>query len=179
MKTIEYELYQDKILGGLLGISAGSRYGAHFAGRRSFTMAPLPDLQQLPNLGTANQNLMMLFLILAGQKGARLRESDLGDLWKSHVHLTEKGFGIVRRNLRLGLYPPQSGIHNNPIWCTSMEAPARAPFWGFLNPGMPEQAAFYAGIDAAIDHDGIAVDASRFLAALTSLLYFEADIKLA
>jgi hypothetical protein len=176
MRSMIFNIYQDKVLGGLIGNHLGSRIVAPIHKDQNNPVR-LEDLEFTLQHTIGSLEFKMLWLDLAKKKGPYVREHDFGDQWKNHCTLYEREHGIAARNLNLGLYPPDSGSHNNEYWGEGMGSIIRAEVWGQLNPGMPAQAAYFAGMDASLDHDGFSVDASRFISAMTAIAFFESDIR--
>lgn len=174
--TLSYDEFYDKVLGGWVGKSAGGILGAPIEGLKRFNDIPLSDQLFETTYPNDDLDLQVLWLDLAKRCGPLLRETDLAEHWLAHVGFPWNEYGIATRNLRLGLYPPDSGRHNNAYWRESMGCPIRSEIWGMLNPGQPERAAFYARMDATLDHDGFSVEAEQFLSACAALAFFEKNI---
>ena len=176
MRTIDYEKYYDKVLGGWIGKCAGGILGAPVEGFKRFNDIKMSDELFKNNYPNDDLDLQVLWLDMVKDKGPYIREMDFGDHWKEHVKFPWGEYGIAGRNLKLGIYPPQSGEHNNGYWKNGMGSPIRSEIWGMLNPGMPIQAAYYAGMDSSVDHDDFSIDAERFLSAMAAEAFFEDDI---
>jgi len=177
MIKIENKTFLDKIHGGWVGKSAGGILGAPVEGWKKFNEIPLGDDVFKKKYPNDDLDLQILWLDLAKQYGPTIREMALAEHWKNHVSFPWNEYGVALRNLKLGIYPPESGRHNNHYWQNSMGSPIRSEIWGMLNPGMPEQAAYYASMDSSIDHFDFSVDAESFLSACTSLAFIEHDFK--
>ena len=176
MRTLSYDQYLDKVLGGWIGKCAGGILGAPVEGYKRFNDIKMSDELFDTNYPNDDLDLQVLWLDMVKKKGPYVRERDFGDHWKNHVQFPWGEYGVAGRNLKLGIYPPQSGEHNNWYWKTGMGSPIRSEIWGMLNPGMPIQAAYYAGLDSSLDHDDFSVDAERFLSAMAAEAFFEHDI---
>ncbi len=174
--NLDYDTYYDKVLGGWLGKCAGGILGAPIEGIKAFNKIKLSKRLFEVNYPNDDLDLQLLWLDMVSKKGTTVRENDFGDHWLKHVEFPWNEYGIATRNLKQGLFPPESGLHNNGYFSESMGCPIRSELWGFLNPGDPEKAAFYAGIDASLDHHGFSVDAEKFLSACTAIAFFETDI---
>ncbi|GAA4468857.1 hypothetical protein GCM10023189_54890 [Nibrella saemangeumensis] len=174
---ISYQTYYDKVLGGWTGKCAGGILGAPIEGLKRFNDIELSDSLFDTNFPNDDLDLQVLWLDVVKKRGPTLRESDLAGHWLAHVGFPWNEYGIATRNLRLGLYPPASGSHNNQYWQESMGCPIRSEIWGMLNPGNPERAMFYARMDASLDHAGFSVDAEAFLAACAALAFVEDDVR--
>lgn len=174
--TLNYETYYDKVLGGWLGKCAGGILGAPIEGIKAFNNIKLSKKLFEVNYPNDDLDLQLLWLDMVKQKGALVRGNDFAVHWLRHVEFPWNEYGIASRNLKQGIFPPQSGQHNNHYYAESMGCPIRSEIWGLLNPGNPGKAAFYAGIDASLDHYGFSVDAEKFLSACASIAFFETDI---
>jgi len=82
---------------------------------------------------------------------------------------------IALENLKMGIFPPESGIFNNPFqeW---IGAQMRCMVHGLLMPGLPEKAAYLAYIDSCISHAGNGLYGGIHSAVLTSLAFTTDDI---
>jgi hypothetical protein len=176
-RILDYNTYLDKVLGGWTGKSAGGILGAPIEGYKRFNNIELSEKLFETNYPNDDLDLQVLWLDMAKKIGPSIRSSDFGDYWKNHVNFPWNEYGIATRNLKLGVYPPQSGVHNNWYWKESMGCPIRSEIWGMLCPGMPEEAAFYARMDASIDHDDFSVHAEMFLSACEAEAFFLSDPK--
>ncbi|MCG6927242.1 MAG: ADP-ribosylglycohydrolase family protein [Acidobacteria bacterium] len=176
MPHLDYATYHDKVLGGWAGKCAGGVVGAPLEGFKRFHDLELRDEMFDTAVPNDDLDLQILWLDLVKRRGPSLRLNDLADHWKAHVEFPWGEYGLALRNLRLGVYPPQSGSHNNWYWRRGMGSPIRSEIWGMLCPGMPEQAAFYASMDSSLDHEGFSVDAEAFLAACEALAFVESDV---
>jgi ADP-ribosylglycohydrolase len=174
--TLTYATYFDKVLGGWIGKCAGGILGAPIEGIKRFNTIELSDQLFETNFPNDDLDLQVLWLDLVKKNGPILRESDLARHWVRHVNFPWNEYGVATRNFRLGLYPPQSGRHNNDYWKESMGCPIRSEIWGMLNPGDPERAMHYARMDACLDHSGFSVEAEQFLSACAALAFVESDI---
>jgi hypothetical protein len=176
-RKLDYHTYRDKVLGGWTGKSAGGILGAPIEGYKCFNHIELSEKLFETNYPNDDLDLQVLWLDMAKKIGPSIRSSDFGNFWKKHVRFPWNEYGIAARNLKLGIYPPQSGVHNNWYWKESMGCPIRSEIWGMLCPGMPEEAAFYARMDASIDHDDFSVHAEMFLSACEAEAFFLSDPK--
>lgn len=170
---LSYADYYDKVLGTWIGKCAGGILGAPIEGVKDFNKIRLSEKLFETNYPNDDLDLQLLWLDMVKQKGVFVRENDFAEHWRNHVGFPWNEYGIASRNLRLGLFPPESGRHNNYYYNESMGCPIRSELWGLLNPGDPEKAVQFAEMDASVDHDKFSVDAEKFLSACTSLAFFE------
>ncbi|WP_299530140.1 ADP-ribosylglycohydrolase family protein [Ulvibacterium sp.] len=176
-KTIQYQDYYDKVLGGWIGKCAGGILGAPIEGFKKFNTIPYSDELFATNFANDDLDLQVLWLDMLLQKGDKVREADFNSHWMRHVDFPWCEYGIALRNMRMGLDNPNTGEHNNWYWNSGMGSPIRSEIWGMVNPGHPEKAVFYAGIDSRLDHHGFSVHAEQYLSACASLAFFESDVK--
>ena len=81
-------------------------------------------------------------------------------------------------NLKNGIFAPESGSSrlNGPVMASQIGAEIFMDAYAMMCPGDPEKAAYYAGECARVSHDGIAVEAACFLAAMEALAFEERDL---
>ena len=173
---LTFNEYYDRVLGAWLGKCAGGIVGAPIEGIKAFNDIKLSKKLFEVNYPNDDLDLQLLWLDMVKKKGPGVRDNDFAEHWRNHVGFPWNEYGIATRNIRMGVYPPQSGSHNNYYYGQSMGCPIRSEIWGLLNPGDPEKAAFYAGMDAGLDHYGFSVDAEKFLSACISVAFLEKDI---
>ncbi len=174
---LTYEQYYDKVRGGWVGKCAGGILGAPIEGFKRFNKIQISDKLFETNFPNDDLDLQVLWLDMVMKKGVHVREKDFAEHWLRHVGFPWNEYGIATRNLKMGLLPPESGRLNNSYWKHSMGCPIRSEIWGMLCPGLPEQAAFYAGMDGSLDHHGFSVHAEQYLSVCASLAFYSNDIK--
>ena len=158
-----------KVLGCWIGKSIGGTLGAPFEWKRQFNDVSFytQDLQGDP-LPNDDLDIQLLWLIALEEQGIDIDGKVLGEYFLLYVtpHWGEYGMGKI--NMRAGLQPPLSGMHNNPLK-DSCGAFIRSEIWACIAPCWPEVAVRYAYEDAIIDHgDGEGTFAEVFCAALES-----------
>jgi ADP-ribosylglycohydrolase len=173
---ITYQEYFDKVLGGWVGKCAGGILGAPIEGYKRFNDIVINDQLFETNFANDDLDLQVLWLDMVMKKSASVTESDFAEHWKNHVGFPWNEYGIALRNLKVGIQPPESGRLNNYYWKNSMGCPIRSEIWGMLCPGMPEKAAFYAGMDGSIDHFGFSVEAEQYFSVCAAIAFSETDI---
>lgn len=138
-----------KSIGGTLGLPAeGEMERLHF----SF-YDPVPTIAP-PN---DDLELQLVWLHLVENSGSTLTQADFGKAWLDHIHYMWDEYGRCRWNLRRGVAVESVGTFENPFHA-GMGSPIRSEIWACLFPGDSESAAFYAAMDASLDHgiEGIA-----------------------
>lgn len=170
------ENYFDKVYGCWLGKSIGGSLGMPFEGYQCFLdldfYDPIPD-NPVPN---DDLDLQLVWLAHMQEKKANLNSNYLGNAWLDHITCNPDEYGVARWNLRRGIQPPLSGLHNNWFTC-GMGAAIRSEIWACLFPGKPKISTWYAFQDASVDHAGEGVYAEIFLAAIQSETFVTQDIQ--
>ncbi|MBU1734492.1 MAG: ADP-ribosylglycohydrolase family protein [Verrucomicrobia bacterium] len=172
MKT---DVYRDKVLACWLGKCLGGNLGMLYEGCEG----PLDlkhDAVQKVSMPNDDLELQMLWLWLIEKHGATLRSGDFAHAWDKWYQADYDEYGVARWNIRRGLKPPLTGLHNN--WFTDgMGAVIRSEIWACLFPGKPDLAAAFAREDACVDHAGDGVWAEVFLAAAGSHAFVSGDLE--
>ncbi|MFA5206190.1 MAG: ADP-ribosylglycohydrolase family protein [Lentisphaeria bacterium] len=165
----------DKIYGCYLGKTIGGTLGMPYEGSEEFLdltyYRPVPT-QPMPN---DDVDLQLVWLEAFKAHGTALSADDLAGYWQRHIDAHFDEYGIALWNIRRGLKPPLTGIHNN-FFKHSMGAAIRSEIWAALFPGRPLAAAHYAWLDASVDHWDEGVYAEVFLAAAQSDLYTSGNL---
>lgn len=95
--------------------------------------------------------------------------------WLNNIDFPFDEYGIVIRNLKLGIPAPWTGRFDN-AFTDGLGGAIRAEIWAVLAPNNPQLAAKMAGMDAEMDHAGNGVYAEQFIAAMESAAFTEKDI---
>lgn len=172
---IQTEEYLDKVRACWQGKNIGGTLGMPYEGVPGPLALTFYD--PVPSQAVANDDLdlQLLWLVLAEEHGWDLNHDILGQAWLKYQKCTADEYGIARWNLRRGIAPPLSGVHNN--WFgAGMGAVIRAEIWACLFPGRPQWAAHFAWLDASVDHAGEGVWAEVFLAACQSAAFASSDL---
>ena len=175
IRTIPYELYRDKVLGGWIGKSLGGTIG-RFEGTRRITHFRIEDLAPEKVLANDDLDVQLVWLEVLLEKGIHFRSQDLMSTWLRDYDFNYGEYGYARRNALRGIAAPCSGEYGNAYYVTGMGCPIRSEVWGMICPGNPPLAAEYAAKDGILDHAGESVWAEQFLAALEAEAFFESDL---
>lgn len=118
----------------------------------------------------------------------QIRAQQIGDTWLNYVieDKTILWWGGLSRStehtawlrLQAGIPAPESGSMalNGRSMAEQIGAQIFIDTWAMANPGDPERAVAMAREAASVSHDGLAVDAACFLAALESLAFDQPDL---
>lgn len=158
---------RDKVFGCWLGKNIGGTIGAPVEGWKSEPMLPLAFPEQ--NEPNDDLDLQLLWLAMVRKKGLRFKHDDLAEAWSGTTFRFDE-YGIAIANIERGMRPPLTGRFNN-YFSECMGCPIRSEIWAVIAANMPETAAYYAMLDATVDHDGESVYAEIFYAALESMAF--------
>ena len=183
MRTLTSKEYYDRVLGSWLGRVAGDFVGAPVEFQPyslikekygNITYYPEPiDLNQVND----DEMYEICALIALEKKGINLTAKDIAQEWINLLYkLNFTAEEVALKNLRNGIWPPESGTNNN-FYYDAIGAQMRADIWGQIAPGCPEITKYYADLDGCISHAGIGVEGEVFVAILLSQAFFENDIK--
>ncbi|MFX1394993.1 MAG: ADP-ribosylglycohydrolase family protein, partial [Promethearchaeota archaeon] len=183
MKTLTFQEYYDRVLGSWIGRVAGDFVGVPVEFKPyllikekygNITYYPEPiDLNQVND----DEMYEICALIALEKHGINLTSKDIAQEWLNLLYkLNFTAEEIALKNLRSGIWPPESGTHNN-FYYDAIGAQMRADIWGQIAPGCPEIAREYAKMDASISHTGIGIDGEVFVAILLAQAFFENDIR--
>jgi ADP-ribosylglycohydrolase len=116
------------------------------------------------------------FLMALAEKKKTVTSADIAEQWLALVPFGWSAEEIALKNLKLGIYPPESGYSSNPYreW---IGAQMRGAVCGMVAPGDPEKAARYAFMDAVVSHHNNGVLGEIFNAVMVSLAYVENDVR--
>jgi len=118
--------------------------------------------------------LMMASLLTLRDKGVDINSRDIAESWLKYVRsgCTAEGIGLA--NLKKGIWPPESGIVDNPYrqW---IGAQMKAEIWGLIAPASPKVAAKYAEQDAMVTHVRNGIYGAQYIAAAVSIAMTEND----
>ncbi|MHB1152181.1 MAG: ADP-ribosylglycohydrolase family protein [Eubacteriales bacterium] len=180
MRTISYDKYYDKVLGGWTGKCLGGTVG-FFEGTKEITNLNINDL--LPEKAPPNDDLdiQLVWLDVLLEYGIYFTSDQLMEAWIKKYPCNFGEYATGRRNYRRGLHAPACGSYTNVFFASSMGCPIRSEVWGMIAPGSADLAARYAEKDGTLDHpvypSGESVCAEQFLSAIESEAFFESDLE--
>ena len=185
MKYLTSSEYYDRVHGSWIGRVVGDFVGAPLELRTIKTITrrygEIDYYPQEINLNAVNDDEMYeIIALLALEKyGLDLKAKDIALEWVSLLKYDKAVFTaekVALNNIKSGVLPPESGIHNNPYF-DFIGAQMRADIWGQITPGCPEIAKYYCEMDGSISHSGIGIEGEVFVALLISNAFFEKDIR--
>jgi len=174
---LSYAEYEDKILGGWIGKSIGGALGARFEGCKAWIDLQLGEIipEELPP--NDDLDLQVLWLKVLEEKGPSLTSDDLADAWLEGCWYPFNEYGNFRRNYRVGIKPPYTGMFDNELFESGMGCPIRSEIWGYVFPGAPDLAAAYAWKDGTLDHTDESVCAEQMFSAMAADAFFSSNLR--
>ncbi len=149
LKSRIYGCWLGKSIGGTLGLPAEGKME-----RLDYSF-----YEPVPTIAPPNDDLelQLVWLHLVEQGGSTLTQTDFARAWRDHIHYMWDEYGRTRWNLRRGVPLESVGTFDNPFHA-GMGSPIRSEIWACLFPGDADSAAYYAAMDASLDHgtEGIA-----------------------
>ncbi len=183
MKEITSEEYHNKVLGSWIGRIVGDFVGGPVEFRPySLIKEKYGNITYYPepiDLDYVNDDEMyeICALVALEKHGINITAKDIAQEWIDLLYtLNFTAERIALKNLRSGIWPPQSGTHNN-FYYDAIGAQMRADIWGQIAPGCSDIAKQYAELDGSISHAGIGIEGEVFIAVMLSQAFFENDIK--
>lgn len=151
-----------KSIGGTLGLPAEGRMD-----RLDFTF-----YDPVPTIAPPNDDLELQLVwlhLLETLKDGTLTQQHFADAWLNHLHYMWDEYGRCRWNLRRGVPVAAVGTFEN-HFVSGMGSPIRSEIWACLFPGDPASAAYYAALDASLDHGVEGIAGEVLFAAMQSLV---------
>lgn len=129
-----------------------------------------------PNTFNDDITYEVAFLKALEKKGKSLTAADIADQWVGLIPFGWSAEEIALQNIKLGIYPPESGYRHNPYreW---IGAQMRGAVCGQVAPGNPKEAARLAFMDGTVSHHNNGILGEVFNAIMVSLAYVETDIR--
>ena len=174
-KTLDYQTYYDRILGGWIGKSLGGIIGAPYECHKQFNKANYDNLWPKELYPNDDLDIQVVWLEALQEIGITPTSRQLAEFWQERCFYTCCEYGIFIDNLEHGIYPPLSGTWNNQFFQNSEGCPIRSEIWGFISPNNPALAMKYAANDGCLDHGTISIELEQFLSVAASVAFFAND----
>jgi len=172
--------FKDRIYTGWLAQICAGAFGTCLEGYTTDNLAKffgrVTDYVREPNTFNDDITYELAFLEAFARKGYRVSSKDIAGEWVALIPFGWSAEHVALENLKLGLYPPESGKNSNPFseW---IGAQMRGAIAGMVAPGNPEEAARLAWLDGVVSHTTNGVIGEVFNALLTSLGFVYTDIR--
>lgn len=177
---IKDDILLDKIYAGWLAQIIGGAVGTAIEGYTTKniqeTFGDVYDYVRKPNTYNDDITFELAFLKAFQEKGRNLSSEDIALKWLAYIPMAWSAEDIALRNLKQGIFPPESGRFNNP-YSDWIGAQMRGAICGMLAPGDAREAARLAWLDASISHDNNGILGEVFNAVLVSLSFSYIDTK--
>ena len=172
--------YADRIYAGWTGQLIGGALGTQVEGYNTDNIEAVYGTitSYLRPPETYNDDITYEIAFLDGfrEYGYEITSEQIADKW---LELIEDGYSaeeVAIRNLRLGIRPPESGMHRN-YYSDWIGVQMRTMIHGMVAPGNPKLAAELAVRDGIISHSNSGILGGMFNAVLISLAFVERDIR--
>lgn len=129
-----------------------------------------------PNTYNDDFTFEFAFLQALLRKGNELTSEDIAEDWAALVPFAWSAEEWALKNIKSGIYPPESGYMNNPYreW---IGAQMRGAICGMVAPADPVKASELAFKDGVVSHHNNGVLGEIFNAVITSLAYCESNVR--
>ena len=174
-KTLDYQTYYDRILGGWIGKSLGGIIGAPYECHKQFNKADYNKLWPTQLYPNDDLDIQVVWLEALQEIGIAPTSRQLAEFWQERCFYTCCEYGIFIDNLEHGIYPPLTGTWNNEFFISSEGCPIRSEIWGFIAPNNPALAMKYAYNDGTLDHGMLSVELEQFLSVAAAEAFFAND----
>ena len=163
-------------LAQICGGALGSALEGYSADRIAERYGDVTGYLQPPTTYNDDIAFELAFLEAFAHRGRLVTSADVAERWVVLVPFGWSAEHVALANLRLGLYPPESGTRANPFtdW---IGAQMRGAMCGLVAPGDAAEAARLAWIDGVVSHAGNGVLGETFNAMLTALAFVRRDVR--
>lgn len=171
--------FEERIYGGWLAQICGGALGSAFEGyvtdRLLEAYGEITYYVRQPETINDDLTYELAFLKAFEKRGYQVKSDDIAEEWIAHIPFGWSAEYIALNNLKLGIFPPESGRRSNPFseW---IGAQMRGAVIGMVAPGNPFQAARLAWVDGVISHQSNGVLGEVFNAVLVAMAFVETDL---
>ena len=174
------EQYREQVRAGWLAQLIGGAMGTMVEGYTSQNLYEVfgdtRTFLREPNTYNDDNTFELAFLDAFSKKGYSVTSEDIALAWVGFIPCGWSAEELALRNIKNGIFPPDSGRHNNPFneW---IGAQMRAGICGMVSPGDPYLAARLAFTDGEVSHANNGIIGEVFNAVMTSMAFVEKDIR--
>ncbi len=172
--------FASRILAGwkaqIVGGALGTAIEGYTARKLKDKFGEIRGYVRQPNTYNDDITFEIAFLSAFDKKGYKITAFDIAQEWVALVPSGWSAEEIALKNIRNGIFPPESGIVGNPFreW---IGAQMRGAICGMAAPGNPKEAARLAWEDAIVSHANNGALGEVFNAVFVSLAFVESDIR--
>jgi ADP-ribosylglycohydrolase len=171
---LKYDECLKKVRGCFVGKAVGGTLGMPREGNLETGCLSYYDPVPEGMVSNDDLDLQIVWLEAIRRGGLPVNRRYLADAWQNNVYGCCDEYGVCRRNLRFGLFPPVSGYYDNKFYA-GMGSAIRTEIWAALCPGDADSAVKLAAEDASCDHYDDGLHAALFIAALESAAFTESN----
>ena len=163
-------------LAQIIGGAVGTAVEGYTTTNITKTLGEVRHYIRKPNTYNDDITFELAFLKAYQQHGSNVTSNDIAKMWLQYIPLAWSAEDFALRNLKLGIFPPESGRFLNPFsdW---IGAQMRGAICGMVAPGNPKEAARLAWLDAVISHDNNGALGEMFNAILVSNSFVATDVR--
>ena len=171
--------FEEKIRAGWVAQLVGGAMGTMVEGYTSENLqkafGDVRTYLREPNTYNDDITFELAFLDAFGKKGYQVTSLDVALSWVGLIPCGWSAEELAIRNIKNGIFPPESGIYCNPFneW---IGAQMRAGICGMAAPGNPYLAARLAWTDGEVSHANNGILGEVFNAVMTSLAFVDPDV---
>lgn len=129
-----------------------------------------------PEMYNDDLTFELAFLETFIRKGYSLEAEDVAEDWAARLPFAFTAEGIALKNIKNGIYPPESGFFRNPFR-ELIGAQMRGGICGMVAPGDPKMAVCLAWKDGSVSHHNNGILGEVFNAVMVSLAFVETDLR--
>ncbi|MDO4272576.1 MAG: ADP-ribosylglycohydrolase family protein [Eubacteriales bacterium] len=172
--------FRDKIYGAWLSQFIGGAMGTMVEGYTFSNLCKafgdVKGYLREPNTYNDDITFELAFLDAFSRKGYEVTSDDIALSWVGLIPCGWSAEEIAIRNIKNGIFPPESGTYRNPFneW---IGAQMRAGICGMAAPGNPRLAAKLAWSDGEVSHANNGILGEVFNAVMTSLAFVNDNIR--
>ena len=172
--------FEDRILAAWLGQICGGAFGTPIEGFTSDkifeTLGSPKTYARTPNTYNDDITYEIAFLEAYSKKGHGMTSKDIAAEWIGLIPFGWSAELVALKNIKLGIFPPESGSRTNPFseW---IGAQMRGAIVGMVSPGNLKEAARLAWTDGLVSHTGNGILGEVFNALMCSLAFVAEDIR--
>lgn len=177
---VNSEKFKDQIhaawLSQLIGAAMGTMVEGYTSENLYASFGEINDYIREPNTYNDDITFEIAFLDAFKDHGYNLTSKDIALSWIGLIPCGWSAEELALRNIRAGIFPPQSAEFNNPFneW---IGAQMRGAICGMVAPGNPYLAAKLAWIDGEVSHINNGILGEIFNAVMVSLSFVMDDVE--
>ena len=160
----------------LIGGAMGTMVEGYSSRQLYRAFGEVHDYLRAPNTYNDDTTYELAFLDAFSEKGYAVTSEDIALSWVGYIPCGWSAEEIAIRNIKNGIFPPESGQFRNPFseW---IGAQMRGGICGMAAPGDARCAAELAWKDGCVSHANNGILGEVFVAVMTALSFVDRDVK--